>query len=84
MTGRQNIFKKIKCKMEKKIILEEINKLPVEDKMYVVERTIKSIREKEIKEKMSKAVSELMEEYKSNKELTAFTKLDFENFYETK
>jgi len=84
MTGRQNIFKKRKCKMEKKIILEEINKLPVEDKMYVVERTIKSIREKEIKEKMSKAVSELMEEYKSNKELTAFTKLDFENFYETK
>lgn len=52
--------------------------------MYVVEKTIKSIREKEIKEKMSKAVSELMEEYKSNKELTAFTKLDFENFYETK
>jgi len=70
--------------METKIILEEINKLPVEDKMYVVERTIKSIREKEIKGKMSKAVSELMEEYKSNKELTAFTEIDFANFYETK
>lgn len=70
--------------METKIILEEINKLPVEDKMYVLERTIKSIREIEIKEKMSKAVSELMEEYKSNKELTAFTEIDFENFYETK
>lgn len=70
--------------METKIILEEINKLPIEDKMYVVEKTIKSIREIEIKEKMSKAVSELMEEYKSNKELTAFTEIDFENFYETK
>jgi hypothetical protein len=70
--------------METKVILEEINKLPVEDKMYVVERTIKAIREIEIKEKMSKAVSELMEEYKSNKELTAFTEIDFENFYETK
>lgn len=70
--------------METKVILDEINKLPVEDKMYVVERTIKSIREKEIKEKMAKAVSELMEEYKSNKELTAFTEIDFENFYETK
>ncbi len=70
--------------METKIILQEINKLPVEDKMYVVERTLKSIREIEIKEKMSKAVSELMEEYKSNKELTAFTAIDFENFYETR
>lgn len=60
-------------KMETKVILDEINKLPVEDKMYVVERTIKSIREIEIKEKMTRAVSELMEEYTSNKELTIFT-----------
>lgn len=70
--------------METKVILDEINKLPIEDKMYVVERTIKSIREIETKEKMTKAVSELMEEYKSNKELTAFTEIDFENFYETR
>lgn len=70
--------------METKVILEKINKLPIEDKMYVVERTIKSIREKEIKEKMTKAVSELMEEYKSNNELTTFTEIDFENFYEAR
>lgn len=63
--------------METKLILDEINKLPVEEKMFVVGRTIKSIREKEIKEKMAKAVSELTEEYKSNKELTAFTEIDF-------
>jgi len=71
-------------KMETKVILDEINKLPVEDKMYVVERTIKSIREIEIKEKMTNAVSELMEEYTSNKELTVFTEIDFENFYEAR
>jgi hypothetical protein len=70
--------------METKVILDEINKLPIEDKMYVVERTIKSIREIEIKEKMTKAVSELIEEYRSNKELTVFTEIDFENFYETR
>lgn len=70
--------------METKVILDEINKLPIEDKMYVVERTIKSIREIEIKEKMTIAVSELIEEYRSNKELTVFTDIDFENFYETR
>ena len=70
--------------METKVILDEINKLPVEDKMFVIERTIKSIRENEIKEKIAKAVSELMEEYRSNKELTVFTEIDFENFYEAR
>lgn len=70
--------------METKTILEQIGKLPIEDKMFIVEKTLKSIREKEIKEKMSKAVSELMEEYKSNNELKAFTEIDFENFYETR
>jgi hypothetical protein len=62
--------------METKVILDEINKLPIEDKMYVVERTIKSIREIETKEKMTKAVSEMIEEYRSNKELTVFTEID--------
>lgn len=70
--------------METKEIIEQIGKLPMEDKMLIVEKTLKSIREKEIKEKMSKAVSDLMEEYKSNRELTAFTEIDFENFYETR
>ena len=63
--------------MKTKVILDEINKLPIEDKMYVVERTIKSIREIELKEKMKKAVSELRDEYKSNKELTTFTEIGF-------
>lgn len=65
--------------METKEIIEQIGKLPMEDKMLILEKTVKAIREKEIKEKMSKAVFELMEEYKSNRELTAFTEIDFEN-----
>lgn len=65
-------------------IIEQISKLPIEDKMLIIEKTLKSIREEEIKEKMTKAVFELMEEYKSNKELTTFTEIDFENFYETR
>lgn len=70
--------------METKVILEQIGKLPVEDKMLIVERTIKSIREKEVKEKMTRAVAELEHEYKTNNELTVFTDIDFENFYEAR
>ena len=33
---------------------------------------------------MSKAVQELQEEYKTNKDLTAFTDIDYDSFYETK
>ncbi|NCQ19317.1 MAG: hypothetical protein GW805_13435 [Ignavibacteria bacterium] len=70
--------------METKSILLEIERLPVEEKMLIVERTIKAIREKELREKMTGAVAELEEEYRKNSELTAFTGIDFENFYETR
>ncbi len=70
--------------METQKILEQIGKLPVEEKMLIIEQTIKSIREKEAKGKMINAVAELEEEYKTNKELTVFTDIDFENFYETR
>ncbi|MFA5806557.1 MAG: hypothetical protein WC879_18140 [Melioribacteraceae bacterium] len=70
--------------METKTILEQIGKLPIEDKMLIVERTIKSIREKELKEKMFHAVSELEQVYKTNNELTVFTNIDFENFYDAR
>lgn len=70
--------------METKTILEQIDKLPTDEKMLIIEQTIKNIRQKEKKEKMKKAVSELREEYKSNKELTIFTDIDLDNFYETR
>lgn len=70
--------------METKEIIEQIAKLPVEKRMMVVEQTLKSIREMEIREKMSQAVADLHDEYYTNKELTAFTDIDFENFYETR
>ncbi len=70
--------------METKSILLEIGRLPVEEKMLIVEKTIKAIREKELREKMTGAVAELKEEYRKNSELTAFTDIDFENFYETR
>ena len=37
-----------------------------------------------IEDQMKKAADELYEDYLSDKELTAFTNLDFEDFYETR
>jgi len=70
--------------MEMKDIIELMEKLPVEKRMLIIEQTLKSIREIELKTRMSKAVNELQEVYKTNHELTAFTDIDFDNFYETR
>jgi hypothetical protein len=65
-------------------IIKQIEQLPVEKRMLIIEKTLKSIREREIKGKMSGAVDELREEYKTNRNLTAFTDIDFDNFYESR
>ena len=52
--------------------------------MLLIEQALKSIRENEINLLMSKAVEELKEEYRTNKDLTAFTDIDFEHFYESR
>jgi len=70
--------------METIDIIKQIELLPVEKRMWIIEKILKSIREKEVKEKMSQAVEELHEEYKTNRNLTAFTDIDFDNFYESK
>lgn len=45
---------------------------------------MKSIKSDEISRQMETAVNELYSDYANDNELTAFTSLDFENFYETK
>ncbi len=64
-------------------IIRELDRLPLTDKLFVIERTLKSIRTE--KEKSLKAaVESLYDDYKTDKELTAFTMLDKEPFYETR
>ena len=70
--------------METLEIIKQIEQLPLDKRMLILERTLKSIREIEIKEKINWAVNELQAEYKANKDLTVFTDIDFVNFYETK
>jgi hypothetical protein len=65
-------------------IIKEIKRLPLTKRFYVVEETIKSIKNDEIKNQMKLAADKLYNDYTNDKELTIFTSLDFENFYETK
>jgi hypothetical protein len=52
--------------------------------MLIVEQTLKTIRESETQSKMLIAADALLEDYKNDKDLTAFTQLDYESFYEAR
>ena len=60
-------------------IIKEIRKLPIRERIYVIEKAIHSIREEEDKLELNQAAEALSEEYKTNTELTAFTSIDFED-----
>ena len=65
-------------------IMQEIQRLPLDKKFFVLEQTLKAIKNEDISHQMTFAANELYDDYKNDKELTAFTQLDFEHFYETK
>ena len=65
-------------------IIQEIERLPLTKKFYVVEETIKSIKKAEMSQQMELAVSELYNDYANDTELTAFSSLDLEHFYEAR
>jgi len=65
-------------------IIKEIKKLPIVKRIYIVEKAIHSIRSQQENNQIKNAVEEMYYKYKLDKELTIFTDLDFENFYETK
>lgn len=65
-------------------IIKEIQRLPVSKRIYVVEKTMHSIRTQEDKDNMQKAADALYADYKTDNDLTAFTNLDFADFYEAK
>ncbi len=70
--------------MKTKELIKEIQKLPVRKRFYVIERSMHLMRTQEEKEHLEMAAEDLYEEYLLNNELTAFTNLDFENFYEAR
>jgi hypothetical protein len=67
-------------------IINEISRLSLADKLYLMEMIVQSIR-KETQphdSDLEKAASLLLADYTEDKNLTAFTALDGEDFYETK
>ena len=70
--------------MKTKELIKEIQKFPVRKRIYVIERSMHLILKQEEEDQMKKAADELYGDYLTDKELTAFTNLDFENFYETR
>ena len=70
--------------METREIIRAIKKLPVNKRMLIVERTLRTIRESETRKRMLKAAESLFDDYQNDKELVAFTQLDYEGFYEAK
>ena len=69
--------------METISIMQEIQRLPFTKQIYIAERIIKSIGQRETKAQMEFAADKLYEDYKNDNELSIFTNLDFEHFYET-
>ncbi len=70
--------------MNTKELVQEIEILTLDKKVWLVQEVLKSIRRQEISNSMRNAAENLYEDYKNDKELTIFTNLDFENFYEAK
>ncbi|MCX6266329.1 MAG: hypothetical protein NTW16_03100 [Bacteroidetes bacterium] len=65
-------------------LIKEIQNLPLQKRIYVIEKTIHLIRKQEDSAQMRNAADALFSDYKSDKELTIFTDIDFENFYEAR
>ncbi len=65
-------------------LIKEIKRLPVSKRIFVIEKTLQSIRMEDNQNAMLYAAEALSPDYKTDKELTIFTNIDFDNFYETK
>lgn len=64
-------------------LIRELERLPLNDKLVVIEQTLKSIRlEKE--KGLRDAAESLYDDYVSDTQLTEFTNLDNEPFYEAR
>lgn len=65
-------------------LIQEIRRLPLSQQFFVMEEMLKSIKKEETHRQLALAAEELYQDYKNDQELTAFTTLDIEEFYEAK
>lgn len=69
--------------MSTREILQSIKQLPFNERLLIIEKALKTLHES-ADIQLEKAANSLMADYKNDKELTAFTALDFEKFYEAR
>jgi hypothetical protein len=69
--------------MEVLEVMRNVNRLSLSQQMQIAERIIHSIRQKE-QLSLETAAERLYEDYMTDKNLTVFTQLDCENFYEAR
>ena len=81
---KRSIFELLSGNMETIEIIKEINRLSINERMLIIEKIVRSIRENETRNDMIIAAEALSDDYKNDKELTIFSQLDCEDFYETR
>jgi hypothetical protein len=69
--------------METLEIIRNVNRLPLSQQMLIAERIIHSIRQRK-QPSMEMAAERLYADYMTDENLTEFTQLDNENFYEAR
>jgi len=70
--------------METTVIMNELANLSAYKRMLIVEQLIRSIRLNNQDKTLEIAADRLYDDYKNDKELTIFSQLDCEDFYEPK
>ena len=58
-----------------KTIIQEIERLPLSKRFWVVEQALKSIKKEELKHQMESATNSLYNDYSNEKDTTAFSHL---------
>ena len=69
--------------MSTREILHSIKQLPFNERLLIIEKALKSLHES-ADTQLEKAAKILMSDYKNDKDLTSFTSIDFEKFYEAR
>ena len=64
-------------------ILKNIERLPLEERILLIEAAKNALQKSEFQQ-MEKAAKIMQEDYEADEELTAFQALNFETFYETR
>lgn len=70
--------------MSTKELIAEIERLPVTKRIHLLEETLRGLRMEQTRQAMSKAAKALEEVYRKGGELTSFTTIDLDTFYEAR